>query len=254
MGMMTGHRPTTHTIDRNNGKKDDNDHKAQHAETSAHHAAATSDAAGAPSAAPTPSLAQLSTPNATDQQLGATDAADAPDGATTIIAVEPGYTGNAPPCSTITLGTSTLETSTQMDVNRGAITIDGASTTIKNAVGPVSINVGGTATSLTKCYEGGTLIRAGTRLTATSGPITLTQYGDTAVVVQLVSGSATVTGTGSTPTAQVITPPGHIATAAVGAAGGAVSNIKGTVAISTVTPTPSWSAASGGRHRRPEDF
>ena len=70
---------------------------------------------------------------------------------TTVIPVEPGYTANAPPGSTITLGTSTLETSTQMDVNRGFIGVNGASTTVKNAVGPVTINVGSTATcSLTQ--------------------------------------------------------------------------------------------------------
>jgi hypothetical protein len=99
------------------------------------------------------------------------------------------------------------------------------------------------------------VIRAGTRLTATSSPITLTQYGDSAVVVQLVSGSATVTGSGSgTPTAQVITPPGHIATVTVGAAGGAVTNIKGAITISTVTAAPRSPSASRGRHRRPEEY
>jgi hypothetical protein len=266
MGMMTGHRPTTHTTDRNNGEKDDNDDEAQYAATTAQDATAIYDAAGAASAAGT--LTPVNEPQATGpaeqdaraRALGQTadtdvdlDAAGVPADSTTVIPVEPGYTGTAPPCSTITLGTSNLETSTQMDVNRGLIAVDGASTTVKNAVGPLTINVGSTATSLTKCHEGATVIRAGTRLTATSSPITLTQYGDTAVVVQLVSGSATVTGTG-TPTAQVITPPGHIATATVGAAGGAVTNIKGTVTISTVTPAPRSSRASRGRHRREEDF
>jgi hypothetical protein len=264
--MMTGHRPITHAADLNNGKKDDNDDEVQYAETSAQDATAIYGTAGASSAAGTltpvndPQTTSPAEEDAQTRAVGQTagtdvdvDAADAPDELTTVIPVEPGYTGTAPPCSTIALGTSTLGTSTQMDVNRGVIAIDGASTTVKNAVGPVTINVGGTATSLTKCYEGATLIRAGTRLTATSTPITLTPYGDTAVVIQLVSGSATVTGTGA-PAAQVIAPPGHIAAAIVGAAGGAVTNIKGAVTITTVTHAPSSSRASGGRHRRPEDF
>ena len=286
MEMMTGRRAITHATDRNNGEKDDKDDEAQYAEMSAQDATAMYDDAGASSAARTltpfnepprttnpagqgaqaravgqtagtatsahaQSLAQLSTTNATAQQLGATNAAVQTADPTTVIPVEPGYTANAPPGSTITLGTSTLETSTQMDVNRGFIGVNGASTTVKNAVGPVTINVGSTATSLTKCYEGSTLIRAGTRHTATSSPITLTQYGQTAVLVQLVSGSATVTGTG-THTAEVITPPRHIATVTVGAAGASVTNIKGTATI-TITPTPSSSRASGGRHRRQAD-
>jgi PPE-repeat protein len=264
MGMMTGDRLITHSTDPNNDEKDDNDDEAQYAEMSAQDATAMYDDAGASSAAPTltpfneaPQTANPAGQGAQARAVGETegtdiylDAAGVPADPTTVIPVEPGYTGTAPPCSTITLGTSTLGTSTQMDVNRGVIAVNGASTTVKNAVGPVTINVGSTATSLTKCYEGTTLIRAGTRLTATSSPITLTQYGHTAVLIQLVSGSATVTGTG-THTAQVITPPRHIATTTVGAAGASVTNIKGTATI-TIT-TPSSSTASGGRHRRQAD-
>lgn len=37
-----------------------------------------------------------------------------------------------------------------MDVDRGVVEVTGASITVKNPVGPVTIDVGGTATCLTK--------------------------------------------------------------------------------------------------------
>ena len=141
-----------------------------------------------------------------------------------------------------------------MDVNSGSVTVTGAGsgTHVENV--PVTITVGSTVETLSACYEGSTVIPADTHLTATSGPITLTQYRHVKVVVQLVSGSAT-TGTGAQ-TAEVITPAHQPATATVDAAGASITNIEGTVTIPTGTPAPipSSSEASGrsGRHRRQE--
>jgi len=270
MAMMNGRGATTHTVDRNEGGKDDkSDTEAQDAERCTQDtercvqdAAAMDGHAGASSAASTltPFSEPPQTTNPTGQgaltgvvaqtasnatsahtrslaQLGSTTATVQTTDLTTVTPVEPGQTATAPSGSTITLGTGTLGTSTQMEVNSGSVTVTGASTTVKNVVGPFTINVGSTATPFTRCYEGSTLIHAGTQLTATSRPITLTKHGHSTFSVQLVSGSATLTRSG-THTAEVITPPRHITTATVGAAGASITNVKGVVTIATVTPTP----------------
>lgn len=264
MGMMTGQRPVVEAAERTNGEEQGEVQQAAKA------AQDTAERPGRTLIRPNQPPAPEPAGQAVDQtartgtdvhagflaQFGPTDTAVKTDAAVktddqiAVIPVEPGYVGTAPPCSTITVGTDSLETSAQMDVNWGVVGVTGASTTVKNSVGPVSIDVGSTATSLTKCYEGSAVTRAGTRLTATSSPIILTQYEDNAVLVQLVSGSLSVTGAGPH-TAQVTTPPRHVAIATVGAAGASVTNIKGAASIAMATPAPS--SSSSGRHRRRED-
>ncbi len=270
MGMMTGQRPAVEATERNNGEQQGEVQRAaMGAQDTAERPGRTLIRSNEPPRAPEPAGrdAQASAVDQTGRtasdvhagflaQFSATGAAGEisavvdPDDRIAVIPVEPGYIGTAPPCSTITVGTDSLQTSTQMNVNRGVVGVTGASTTVKNAVGPVTIDVGGTATSLTECYEGHTVVRAGTRLTATASPITLTPYDHNAVLVQLVSGSLSVTGAGPH-TAQVITPPRHVAIATVGAAGASITNLKGTATIAMATPAPS--SSSSGRHRRRED-
>lgn len=141
---------------------------------------------------------------------------------TTGIPVPQGQTATVPSGSTVTLGHDTA-----MRVNDGSVTVVGTGPHVLNV--PVTINVGSTVKTLSRCYADGAVTPADTHLTATSSPIALTQYRHAKVEVQLVSGSVT-THTG-TQGGEVITDARQNATAIVGAAEASVTNIEGTVTI-----------------------
>lgn len=237
MATMSGRGAMTHAADHNKGEKDDEGStEAQYAEMGAQDDAAMDGCAGASAAASTltpfsepPQTTNPARQGAPARQLTATNATVQIADPTTVTLVPQGQTATAPAGSTVTLGTGTT-----MHVNSGSVTVMGAGTGTRVENVPVTINVGSTVKTLGTCYEGRTVVPANTHLTATSSPITLTQYHHVKVVVELVSGSAT-TGTG-THMAEVITNTHQTATATVGAAAASITNIQGMVTITAVTP------------------
>lgn len=142
-----------------------------------------------------------------------------------VLRVLPGQTVTLPFGSTIALGEGTT-----MLVDSGFVTVEGPGARIANV--PVTVNDGGTVTTLGRCCAAGAVIPSDTRLFAGSyGAFTLTQYRRAGVEVELFSGSAT---TGAGPRAgEVATPAGRTANAAVGADGATITNVAGTLTVTT---------------------
>lgn len=138
------------------------------------------------------------------------------------ISVPQGQTATVPSGGTVTLGHDTA-----MRVNGGSVTVVGTGPHVLNV--PVTVNVGSTVKTLSRCDADGAVIPADTHVTATSSPIALTQYRHAKVEVQLVSGS--VTTHTDTQVGEVVTGARQNATAVVGAAEASVTNTEGTVTI-----------------------
>lgn len=227
MATMSGVGAMTDAADSTKGEKDDRGNtKSQYAERWAQGAAAASEAAS--------TLTPPKQPPQATNPAGQVDRARAPARAADPTGVTPvlqGQTATAPSGSTVSVGTGTT-----MHLNRGSVTVvgtgTGTGTFVENV--PVTINIGSTVATLSKCHEGSTVIPSNTYLTATSSPITLTQCRHAKVVVRLVRGSLT-TGTGAH-TAAVITHAHQTATATVGAAGASITNIEGAVMITATRP------------------
>lgn len=158
----------------------------------------------------------------------------------TVGPVTPGETATAPPGSTIIIGTGT-----GMYVNSGSITITGPGTNLIS-FGTVIVNSGSTIHTLIDCSEGGVLIPGGVDVTAGSSPLILTPGSFQEVLVTLVNGTATLPVFGTEQVAiQTI---GNTATALAGPAGASITNVFGTVTVTTATPSSSgaWAASALG--------
>lgn len=182
-------------------------------------------AAGNTGSAHTQTLAQLSAPGAA-QQL------------TTAEPVAPGQTVTLGPGSTIA-----IDTNTGVYVNSGSITITGAGTDLVSYGGSVIVNPGSTIHTIIDCSEGSVLIPGGVNVTAGSSPIILTPGSFQEVLVSLVNGSATLPVVGAEQVA--VQTLANTATAIVGPAGASITNVFGTVTVTTVTPIPSSPGALG---------
>ncbi|OYV33189.1 MAG: hypothetical protein B7Z83_09890 [Thiomonas sp. 20-64-5] len=182
-------------------------------------------AAGNTGSAHTQTLAQLSAPGAA-QQL------------TTAEPVAPGQTVTLGPGSTIA-----IDTNTGVYVNSGSITITGAGTDLVSYGGSVIVNPGSTIHTIIDCSEGSVLIPGGVNVTAGSSPIILTPGSFQEVLVSLVNGSAALPVVGAEQVA--VQTLANTATAIVGPAGASITNVFGTVTVTTVTPIPSSPGALG---------
>jgi hypothetical protein len=146
----------------------------------------------------------------------------------TIIRVLRGHPTAVPFGSSVILGLAST-----MHVTGGFVTVAGAGVRVANV--PVIVNAGSTVKILNTCHADGTVVPFDTQLTATFGPIALTQYRHANVEVELVSGSAT-TGM-STRMAEVTTHAFRSATATVGEEGATIANTEGTVTVTTDQPS-----------------
>ncbi|WP_025736385.1 PPE family protein [Mycobacterium genavense] len=133
--------------------------------------------------------------------------------------------GTAPPGSTVT-----VPPDTGVYINTGTVTVADPDTVIGYVTGgPITINVDSTVATLTDAQWGSTFVNANTLLTAdaTTGPITLVPVADgQQVVVGLLSGSASITGTG----------PGNALL--VNASSGAITFTVGSIPVEIVNAGP----------------
>jgi PPE-repeat protein len=185
-------------------------------------ARAVAQAAGDTTSARTQSLVQLGA-QTSSRQLAAAIGTGEP--------VAPGQTVIVAPGSTITIGMNTT-----VSVNSGSVTVTGAGTLLVTP-GALIVNPGSTIQTVVSCIEGTTMIPAHTMVSAGASPITLIPTSGN-VIVSVVNGSATVSGTGTGGVVQTVA---NTATAIVGSAGTSITNVSGTVTAASVTP----SGASG---------
>jgi PPE-repeat protein len=177
----------------------------------------------------TQSAVQMASSHATAQTVNA--------GSTTPVQV--GQTATAPAGSTINLGTGS-----DIAVHSGTITVTGANAQL-NTIASITLNAGSTAVTQTDVFWGSTFFAAGSHITAGAGPMTLTPGGTGFAQITLLSGSATMPGSGFS---TVGTNVGNTAAAVVvGSADASIFNQAGIVTITTVGPvTPIAPSASGG--------
>ncbi|OBI22606.1 MULTISPECIES: PPE family protein [unclassified Mycobacterium] len=173
---------------------------------------------------------QIASTNATMHTLSSTTA-------DTVGPVVPGQTVTVAPGDTIAVGADT-----GMYLNSGSITITGTGTNLIS-FGTVIVNPGSTIHTIIDCSEGGVLIPEGVNVTAGSSPIVLAPGSFQEVLVNLVNGSATLPVVGTEQVA--VQTFANTATAIAGPAGASITNVFGTVSVTTVTPIPSSSSASG---------